>query len=137
DVLPAQRLDVLDADLRRRLGANGANDADQFIVWSDAAYGDVDGDGLPEIPVSRVPDGKSPRLITAALRATRPSNNPGRRFGVRNVARPFAVGVSDLIKGNGSVLVSKPTSPRSVGKGGAVGDARYFMLHGSEADGTQ
>ena len=50
DVLPARRYDTLPAALRRKLTSN--SDPDDFVVWSDQAYGDVDGDELGELPVS-------------------------------------------------------------------------------------
>lgn len=136
DVLPAQRLDALSPALRRALGPDVVNDADQYFVWSDAIYGDDNADKLPELPVSRVPDGKSPQLLMAALTAKPGAGNPGRRFGVRNVARPFATPIYNQLRGNGRLLVSEPTTSSRIGAGGAAGDARYFMLHGSDSDAT-
>lgn len=43
------------------------DEPDDFIVWNDDIYGDLDGDGLPEVPVSRIP-GAVP--LRQALRAT-------------------------------------------------------------------
>jgi hypothetical protein len=134
DVLPAQRLDVLDAALRRTLGGRVANDADQYVVWSDAIYGDKDGDALPEVPVSRIPDGKSPALVMTALAATPEADNPRRRFGVRNVARPFAQPIFANLEGRGDLLVSQPTTSSRIGSRKAAGDTMYFMLHGSDSD---
>jgi len=51
----------IQADLRLN------DDADDFLVWSDDGFGDIDGDRMPEIPVSRVPDGRTANLL---LRAT-------------------------------------------------------------------
>ena len=134
DVLPAQRLDVLDAALRRSLGARVANDADQYVVWSDAIYGDKDGDELPELPVSRIPDGKSAALVMTALAAAPDADNPGRRFGVRNIARPFAQPIFTKLKGRGDLLVSEPITSTRIGTHKAAGDVMYFMLHGSDSD---
>jgi beta-lactamase superfamily II metal-dependent hydrolase len=133
DVLPSQRLDVLPAALRQQVGMLA--DVDQFIVWNDDAYGDKDGDQLPEVPVSRIPDAKSPKLVTAALSAGVPAGGTG-RFGIRNVARPFAAGPYQLLPGNTQLLISQPTSPASLGPRNASGDIIYFMLHGWDADGT-
>ena len=89
DVVPAQRLDCLPPNIRARM--SGSGDPDNFIVWSDDCYGDRDGDrGLPEVPVSRIPDGHSPALVATAL-STPPTLSTAAR-GVRNVARPFAEG---------------------------------------------
>ncbi len=135
DALPAQRLDTLPPSLRQALGQN-TSDGDNFIVWNDEAYGDVRGDSLPEFPVSRIPDAKSPRLVKAALGATRAT--PGTaRFGVRNLARPFAQQPYGLLSGTTSLLISERTTPNDIGAGRATGDCVYLMLHGSDVDATR
>ena len=135
DVLPAQRLDVLPSSLRQQLGAS-TSDADNFIVWSDDVYGDLIQGGLAEIPVSRIPDGKSPRLVYAALTSGLAAGGPD-RFGVRNAARPFADGPYGLIPGTPALLVSAPTVPGNIGSHNANGACVYYMLHGSDADGAR
>jgi hypothetical protein len=135
DILPARRLDALPASLRAQLG-NATSDADNFIVWNDEAYGDRDRDRLPEVPVSRIPDAKSPRLVMAALAAGSPPNPPV-RFGVRNSARPFAAGPYALLPGTAPLLVSAPTTPSTIGAGNGRGSHVYFMLHGSDVDATR
>jgi hypothetical protein len=136
DVLPAQRLDVLDVDLRRAIGGQAAKDGDNFIVWSDEVYGDLNGDSIEEIPVSRIPDAKSSRLVFSALTATN-GGGENTRFGIRNEVRPFAAGIYSLLKGKGDLLVSHPTSPAAVGAAKVVGSGIYFMLHGSDGDGSR
>jgi len=134
DVLPAQRLDVIPPNLRAQL--NSSSDSDQFLVWNDEGYGDKDGDMLPEIPVSRIPDAKTPRLVMAALTAN--ASPPGKgRYGVRNDARPFATGPYNLLPGAAQLLVSQPTAPAAIGPQNATGDVVYFMLHGSDSDATR
>jgi len=134
DVLPSQRLDVLPGSLRGQV--NSSSDSDNFVVWNDEAYGDKDGDMLPEIPVSRIPDAKAPRLVMAALTAN--ASPPGKgRFGVRNDARPFAVGPYGILPGAAKFLVSRPTAPAGIGPQNAIGDVVYFMLHGSDSDATR
>ncbi len=135
DILPARRLDALPASLRAQLG-NTTSDLDNFIVWNDEAYGDRDLDKLPEVPVSRIPDAKSPRLVMAALAAGNPPSPPV-RFGVRNSARPFAAGPYALLPGNATLLVSAPTTPTTIGAGNARGSHVYLMLHGSDVDATR
>lgn len=136
DVVPAHRLDVLAAAARQQVedaGLGGA-DADDFIVWSDELYGDRDGDEMPEVPVSRIPDGRRADVVFAALQAKpRPA---ARRFGVRNLKRPFATGVFANVAGVGELLVSEPLTPEEVPTGAATG-AVYYMLHGSARDGTR
>jgi beta-lactamase superfamily II metal-dependent hydrolase len=133
DVLPHQRIDCLPSDLRARFGPS--DDPDRFIVWSDAVYGDVDGDGLPEIPVSRIPDGKSAALVRSALSAA--PATPQRRAGVRNVARPFAEPIFDALSGARRMLVSKPSTFDDRPPPALDGDQTYFMLHGDYVDGTR
>ena len=134
DVLPAARLDTLDPDLRRLVGTS--NDADDFIVWSDAPYGDQDKDGVPELPISRIPDGRKADLIFAALGASPaaafPSSNA--RFGLRNVHRPFADQVYRGIAGATAMLVSQPTKSGMIQSPAVASRNVYFMLHGSDLD---
>jgi beta-lactamase superfamily II metal-dependent hydrolase len=137
DVVPSNRLDVLDAALRRRLVDTGhaGDDADDFLVWSDDHYGDDDGDGMPELPVTRIPDGRRADVLFAALQAAPQTTRP--RFGVRNFMRSFAEGVFPSVPGQrGELLVSETLSPEDVPTGAALGFV-YFMLHGSARDGTR
>jgi hypothetical protein len=115
------------------LGATA--DSDNFIVWNDEIYGDRDGDGLPEVPVSRIPDGLSPALVMAALGAGDASQSS--RFGIRNIARPFADGLFTALPGSVKILISETTSPGTIGLGQAVGSHIYLMLHGSDFDSSQ
>ncbi|MGO9577893.1 MAG: MBL fold metallo-hydrolase [Desulfobaccales bacterium] len=135
DVVPPQRLDALPPSIRNGVGRQ-TSDADNFIVWCDDIYGDLQGNGLPDLPVSRIPDAKSPKLVMAALGAVPPS--PGKaRFGIRNVKRPFANGPFDLLPGAAQLLVSQETVPANVGQNGAAGDFVYCMLHGSDMDASR
>ena len=87
DVVPSERVDVLGPDLRARLPGNLiGRDRDGFIVWSDDVYGDSDGDQIPELPVSRIPDARlGPffiKVLTAQGGARRPrSRRAPDRFG--------------------------------------------------------
>jgi hypothetical protein len=137
DVIPARRLDVLPPSLRQSLGSQ-TFDADNFIIWSDEAYGDRDGDGSWDVPVSRIPDGKSSKLLMRALAAVTPLASAQRtRFGIRNLARPFAEGPFSKLPGTEPLRISQPTTPHSVGPGKACGGAVYIMLHGSDVDATR
>lgn len=135
DVIPSNRLDVLDETLRRTLG-RFSGDADNFIVWNDELYGDRDGDGLAEIPVSRIPDAKSAQLVFAALQAQN-SSQPATRFGVRNRERPFAEGVFESLPGHSDLLRSEPTTLNDIRNESVLTDNVYFMLHGADYDGTR
>jgi beta-lactamase superfamily II metal-dependent hydrolase len=138
DVVPAVALDTLDAELRSSLPSQPLEreDPDDFIVWSDNAYGDRDGDGLPELPVSRIPDGKTAGLVHWALSAEPPPNRI-RRGGLRNVNRPFAVGIFGGLQGMGDQLVSQPTEATELQADQIAGDSIYLMLHGADDDGTR
>ena len=131
DVVPAQSLDCLPAELRKRL--NGSGDPDNFIVWSDDVYGDSRGDALPDVPVSRIPDGRSAQLVATALAAPPSSNGSA---GVRNSARPFADGVYAPLPAARPMLQSEPaifSNPRYV----LDTDYVYLMLHGDYSDGSR
>ncbi len=134
DVVPSQRLDCLPAELRQSLPANA--DPDDFIVWSDDAYADVDGDGLPELPVSRIPDGSSSALLQTALQAGVASNGIPRR-GVRNVARPFADATYATLPGQLPMLISAPHVFSDVPNATLDGDRVYLMLHGDFSDASR
>ena len=138
DVVPAQRVSVLDPALRAQLLARPrlSRDPDDWIVWSDDIYGDRDGDGLPELPVSRIPDGKSPELMVAAIQAgDRASGAP--RSGIRNTHRPFADGIYGRLPGRGPMLRSEPILAEQPPAYDLAADRIYFMLHGSHEDGTR
>jgi beta-lactamase superfamily II metal-dependent hydrolase len=130
DVIPALRLDVLPPSVRRLLPVT-ADDADNFIVWNDEVYGDLDGDGTPEVPVSRIPDGRSSTLVRAAFAAV-PVGTAG-RSGIRNIARPFAEPIYKTLSGTRAQLISatsvfnKPTFALDT-------EHVYIMLHGDFAD---
>lgn len=136
DVVPSQRVDVLDPALRRSIPRKAiVDDRDEFIVWSDDIYGDADGDGLAEFPVSRIPDGKTPSLVFTALTAKKPGAT-GERFGIGNAARPFSVPVFEELPGRRPFLRSAPTRFRDIG-GAAQQQFLYFMLHGLDSDGSR
>jgi beta-lactamase superfamily II metal-dependent hydrolase len=133
DVLASQRVDALPADVRARV--QDGEDADNFIIWSDDVYGDLDGDGLPELPVSRVPDGHTSELVRAALRAPAPARQ-ARSRGLRNVERPFADQVYAALPAAAPMLVSAEVtflSPELDMTGRNV----YVMLHGDYVDGSR
>jgi hypothetical protein len=135
DVLPSQRVDVLDPPLRAAIGLRVDEEPDNFIVWSDEIYGDADHDGLPELPVTRVPDGRSAPFLLRALQAslTRTSG----RYGIRNVERPFADTVWQGVPGSRNLLTSKATRPANVKSDDLKQAWVYFMLHGDHHDGAR
>jgi beta-lactamase superfamily II metal-dependent hydrolase len=128
DVVPALILDALPPQLRDRLAEN--DDPDNFFVWNDDIYG---GQALP---VSRVPDGKSARLVLAALQAGR-RTRAERRSGVRNVARPFADLIYRQLPGAREMHVSKPSTFNQQPPPDLDADLIYFMLHGDYVDSSR
>ena len=135
DVVPSKQLDCLPDRLRAVLGHDSA-DADDFIVWSDDIYGDIEGDGIPELPVSRIPDGCHAPLLLRAIQADG-VNRSASRAALRNVARPFADRVFGGVSGVGNMLRSTPATSGSVDQNFFGADRIYLMLHGSNLDGTR
>lgn len=138
DVIPSLKLRVIDALLQQKISAMGFEnyDADDFIVWSDDVYGDAIGDLLPELPVSRIPDGKDATLVMTSL--TAPKIDSNQKFGVRNIARPFADASYCYVPGTDLEVMEVS---ESFGPGKPIPDSSsgfvYFMLHGSDTDSTK
>ncbi|MBB5365727.1 hypothetical protein HNQ08_004853 [Deinococcus humi] len=135
EVLPAKRVDVLSDRLRADRRLDPRDDEDQFIVWSDDPYGDLDGDGLPSVPVSRVPDGGDAATLLGALLGAPVGG--AEKFGVRNAARPFANAIWQSIPGQLPLLASRPTEARHIRSANVNASLAYFMLHGSDRDTTR
>ncbi len=137
DVIPSQILSTIDGKLREKINNNpeiANKETDKFIVWSDDLYGDKDGDLMPELPVSRIPDGKNPAIILNALQASSPVLKTF--FGLRNLKRPFAdVVFKETLSSSAEMKISESISPKEILPGSATG-AVYFMLHGSDDEGT-
>lgn len=131
DVMPSQRLDCIPAAVRKAL--TGKTDPDDWTVWNDHAYGDVDQDQIPDLPVSRIPDGGSIELLRHALSAGLNSSSAG-RFGLRNAARPFADEVFKEVSGAEAMLLSEPTTTADVKPAQLATSSIYLMLHGNAAD---
>lgn len=133
DVVPSQRFDCLPPDVRARVDAE--EDPDNFVVWSDDVYGKRGDGGLPLVPVSRIPDGQSGKLLKSAVRASRPQFQS--RGGVRNFARPFAEKVWTNLGGSQPLLISEPTVPEAITNAHFSVDQIYLMLHGHYNDSTR
>ncbi|WP_159478706.1 hypothetical protein [Dyadobacter sp. 3J3] len=141
DVIPAAQMNVISDELRRQIEqereeSEDETESDDFIVWSDDIYGDTDNDLLPELPVSRIPDGKSAELILNALQSLEFTTES--KFGIRNLKRPFAIDVFDRVpfKNKNQFEISEKYSPKQILKNQATG-AVYFMLHGYHNDATR
>lgn len=135
DVIPSVVTDVLPKDLRSLLGDRLlGSDGDRFVIWSDESYGDLDGDAIGELPVSRIPDARDSTLFLTALQVSAVA--PQERFGVRNIARPFADTVWSAITGHKTFNVSKAFLSTQTAAPDVEAGSQYFMLHGSDSDGT-
>ena len=135
DVVPSQRVDALGADLRARMPADLiARDRDGFVVWSDDVYGDREPDGVPEVPVSRMPDARLGPFLMSML--TSGSVGQAGKFGLRNRERPFAEGIYATIPGNGAIQISGPQGIDAMHRQLAARENLYFMLHGDYRDGS-
>jgi Metallo-beta-lactamase superfamily len=135
DVVPSQRVDALGAELRARMPADlVARDNDGFIVWSDDIYGDREPDGVPEVPVSRMPDARVGGFLLSMLTGGS-VGQPG-KFAIRNRERPFADAIYAKIPGNGAIQISEPQGIDDTQRQLAARENLYFMLHGDYRDGT-
>ena len=136
DVVPSRILLTVPLDMQSRptVQAIAVRERDRLQAWSDDAYGDRDGDGVPELPVSRIPDGKSPDLVQRAM--NRASTQPllARVKGIRNSRRPFADLVYGRLDRSGRMLqcesdvVGLPPYPLQ-------SSSLYVMLHGHWREG--
>jgi beta-lactamase superfamily II metal-dependent hydrolase len=134
DVVPSLRLDVLSPALRQRIGSN--DDPDDFVVWSDELYASLDGDTVADLPISRIPDGRSAALLRGALEARNRTAGTG-RCGVRNVNREFADRVFRLLPGDSPLHRSAPAAYDQEPPLLLDRDLVYLMLHGDDSDSTR
>lgn len=132
EVVPAVRLSVIDDALREQIEA----DFDDYIVWSDDAYGSLDDDGVPDVPVSRIPDAGSAELVFACLQSAGLGQAELSAFGLRNHARPFADRIFQQISPE-PCLPSFPTLADQVPSEALRARHIYFMLHGHYIDGDE
>ncbi len=131
DVVPSQIVNTLPRELRQYRVA----DRDRLQVWSDDGYGDLNGDFVPELPVSRVPDAHDPQLLLTGLTTDGPGL-PTNRVGIRNLMREFADGIFASLPGSNSLATSE-SKVVGVPPYSLDGDIAYLMLHGSAEDGRE
>ncbi|MEI7606607.1 MAG: hypothetical protein WCJ64_04405 [Rhodospirillaceae bacterium] len=129
DIIPSVALDVLPPELKKVVGTDF--DPDKWVVWSDDHYADFNGDGYPDVPVSRIPDIGSLSFVKACLQAVGAST-PVSRFGIRNSKRPYAEIVFSFLPGTQPILVSTPTIASSLSPSEVCADQFYAVLHGAD-----
>jgi beta-lactamase superfamily II metal-dependent hydrolase len=127
DVVPSQIVNTLPLELAGRRVA----DRDRLQVWSDDGYGDFDGNGVPELPVSRVPDGGTAEFLFRCLGVGAVAA-PRQGSGIRNMRRPFADKVFSIL-GNRKLSVCD-TTPPAARPFDVAGDCVYYMLHGMSSN---
>lgn len=128
-VIPSVRISAIDDELRQ----NAAAESDNYIVWSDDPYVTLDDDGIPDLPVSRIPSlSGEAALVETCLQAASPAGKSA--FGLRNKARPFADGIYQLIS-SGICHPSVPAVPGKYSAADVAADHIYFMLHGHHQQG--
>lgn len=132
DVIPSATLDCLPSSLRGALTPSA--DADDFVVWTDDLFGDLQGSSIPSVPVSRIPDARSADLIRAAIQASDTPRPGTARQGVRNTKRPFADAVYADIDPSGRMVTSIPEQFDTLPPLRLASDWVYLMLHGDFDD---
>lgn len=135
DVVPAHQIDTIAPETpEASRNAQRKWDPDGFIVWSDDQYVDIEGAGFPDLPISRIPDGREALFTLNALQAA--PQKTLTRNGVRNSRRPFADAIFAGLPGTAALLVSGPRQVADIAGGQIDGAYQYHMLHGKASDGT-
>jgi hypothetical protein len=141
EVIPHWRVDTLDGTDSHDF-ADDPTDSDRFRVWSDDLYGfrtwppPPAGDmalRLPEVAVSRIPDGASADAVLAALTAGG-GRWAKRQFGVRNIDRPYAQAIYGRAFRLRKMLVSPPARASELPPYRVEGEHCYVALHGRIRD---
>lgn len=134
DVVPAAQVDTIAPETpAHMIGTLRNRDPDSFIVWSDDVYVDVEGVGLPDTAISRIPDGHDALFTLKVLQAEPASAR--QRHGIRNSARPFVEAIFSTLPGRAPLLVSGPIAATDFISKPLEGSLAYYMLHGSNTDG--
>lgn len=143
--VPSRRMLSLDAALLEELRGSDSDpcsDADHWWVWSDDIYGDRDGDGVPDLPVSRLP-------INPALDGTSGAAFAARSFsrhalGLRASEFPFADAIYCEFMDRDEMRQSPPdaqNAPRNhpdpgnwptLQPGDLAAERLYLVLHGMD-----
>jgi hypothetical protein len=133
DVIPAHQIDTIAPETPEETKQIlREKDPDDFIVWSDDPYVDVDHEGLPDLPISRIPDGHD-ALFTLDVLQAEPATAPARQ-GIRNQYRPFVESIFNLLPGNAQLRVSGPTSSSDLTPDDLQAGRVYLLLHGMHTD---
>ena len=88
------------------------DDDDDTFIYTDDPYADFDQDGIIDVPISRIPDGKSPRLIARQLSDFQNliQNPAAGAFGIANGKRQYAEDVFNLVNKEPKRYLESPPS---------------------------
>jgi hypothetical protein len=136
DVIPARQVDVIAPETPADMVASlRSQDPDGFVVWSDDPYADIDGVGLADLTISRIPDAHDALFTLHALQAT--PDGAAKRHGIRNSARPFVDSIFKTLPGRSALLISRPADATNLDPRKLRSGLAYYMLHGAADDGTR
>lgn len=150
--VPSRRMLSVDPGLLGELAlakSNEGGDADGWWVWSDDIYGDRNGVGVPDLPISRLPIKPTDRTEPGSAFRSGPLSRES--LGFRAAQFPFADAVYCLIdpesrddpeKAMWQSLPKTQNPPRhnrdpdfqpSLGSGDLASERLYLVLHGLDA----
>jgi hypothetical protein len=132
EVVAAFKVDTLPNEVAHQVPRS--LDLDAFLVWSDDPYVDTDADGLPELPVSRMPGRTALVLFRQMTVGAAPR---GGRGGIRNAKRDFADQLVGGAAGDSKLVVSHPADSTAFERSWIDHTTTYLMLHGLDVDGTR
>jgi len=107
-------------------------DSDCDVIYTDDFYGDLDHDGLPDVPTARLPDGGDLELYNVQFNGGfegRTHTYWGSAMAIAMQARPGAADVANLI--GAPVQWSPPVDVKTARTGGSNA---YFLVHGADWD---
>lgn len=137
DTLPARVIGSIDAELYTRLCRSGNlnDDEDLYHAWNDDHFADPNGDGFPELPVSRISAGCD---LARALRATAPPDAAARplRLGIRIERFRYAESIYDRwgVTSSDPMLVLDRGAEAEIAARGLTADHLYLAMHGHPHD---
>ena len=109
---------------------NPAYDGD--TLYTDDVYADFTGDELIDIPIARIPDGKSLDLLIKQLDGEQRSNNGV--FGLGNVNREYVAEIMDIFDDENDVYWCAPMTSDDFHVDDVNVKLVYIMLHGDRVD---
>lgn len=109
---------------------NNANDGD--TLYTDDVYADFTGDEVIDVPIARIPDGKSLDLLIKQLDGIS-TPKPG-VYGLANSLRQYAEPIMEIFDDAADVYWSLPMTSDDFSIGDVDVEHVYFILHGSKSD---